>query len=237
MADQLERLVRMAFARWKSGQPRASVHPDEETFSLAMQGKLTHGEQAAFEEHLAACDACAETAGVFLQAAQAETADVPAEILARAQGLAAGAGRAGAVEDVFEVAIRLKDALIELVRSSGDVLIGQEYIPAAVLRSREQFEFTGAFTIVKDCAVFRCQIGIERAAAAQLRLRVAVFDRQSARPVSDVRFTLSARGVELESRFADNGAIVFEAVPAGVYTISVEDSTGRVAKIHLEALA
>lgn len=238
MKHRLDELVRIAFRRWKMEQPSPEVHPDEETFCQALQGTLSHGELRAFQDHLAMCDACADIIAACLDtAAVSEDAALPGELReSAAQAVAA----VFPPQEVLEVSVRIKDAALELLKAAGDVLIGQEYVPAAVVRGRgpQEREFRGGLTLVRDCGQLRCQVIIERSVcrqAAGLRLSVKVSERSGA-ACGQGRFTLVHEGRELESLCSDNGSAVFESVPVGISRVVFEDKNGRRAQICLEVL-
>lgn len=237
MKHSFDELVRIAFTRWKMDQPLPQVHPDEETFCQALQGTLSHGELRAFQDHLAVCDACADIIAACLDTAAIGDAALPDELREFA---AQAVDAVFPPQEVLEVSVRIKDAALELLKAVGDVLIGQEYVPAAVLRGRgpQEREFLGVLTLVRDCGQLRCQVIIERSAyrqASGLRLSVKVSERSGA-ACGQGRFTLVHDGRELESLCSDSGSAVFESVPQGKSRVVFEDANGRRAEISLEVL-
>ena len=132
MSDRIERFIAMAFDGWKKDQTRQKGHPDEEEIACFLEGKMSKKDAQRFNEHLAACDECARLLAADLSSYPAEGVEVPAEVLARAREMV---GKEPMMP-ILEIALRIRDFGFEIIKATGDVLFGQEFVPAAILRRR-----------------------------------------------------------------------------------------------------
>jgi hypothetical protein len=70
--------------------------------------------------------------------------DVPVYLLERVRRLVLGG------MDILEILLNLKERAWEIIQAGGDVLVGQELVPAPVLRSRQIDNFKDSLSIIKD---------------------------------------------------------------------------------------
>ena len=121
-----------------------------------------------------------------------------------------------------------------MLETNGDILVGQELMPASILRSRQIKEFKDRLTILKDFQNVRIEVGIESKESRSVNLNVIVKEKQTNKLISDLRVTLIKDGIELESYLSDSGSVVFEQVPFGKYSIEITASWDKLATVKLD---
>ncbi|MCX5710215.1 MAG: zf-HC2 domain-containing protein [Candidatus Omnitrophica bacterium] len=229
MRQDLEELIRAVFREWKKGLPDAGAgHPDEEAFVSFIEGRLTEEENNRIKEHILGCNACAEALSSSIGDIK-EDLSVPEELLESVRGLVVPEDKSS----FFEVVLRLKDDLLELINTSGDVLVGQEFLPAPVLRSRSIKDFKDEVRILKDIKDFRVEIKIEAKSGKAFNLAVVVKEKRTQKVLKDLRISLLKAGTELESYISGAGTVVFEHVSLGEYRIDISKVEEKVASVAI----
>lgn len=234
MEEKIEALIRKVYQEYKVDRPGAeSSHPDEEDFVLFLQGKLSGPEQSALKGHILSCAACVQVVASLLSLGEdlkLETA--PQELVLAAKGLIPGR-----LENLLEIFLKVKENLLELARTSGDVLIGEEVVPAGVLRSRNIKSFKDEVTILKDFNGIRVEIKIENKNGSSFNLAALVKERQTNRVIKDLRVTLLKDDLELESYLTEAGKVIFENIGLGKYLIEIASLDAKLAVVILEIRA
>lgn len=229
MQNKLEGLIKLAYKKWKQDrlQPQ-QAHPDEEAMACFLEHRLPQEESERIKEHLIACDACARAFAIQIRLEAAEDRIVPEELLARVKNLAA--------VQVFplEIFLKVKEKFLEILSTSGDVLVGQEFVPAPVLRSRQFKDFKDEVTILKDFQDVRVEIKIENKYGKAFNLAIMVKEKATQKIMKDLRVTLLKDDLELESYLNDSGRVTFEHVSLGKYTIEISGLQRNVASVLLD---
>jgi len=231
MPNRIEKLIKAAYKEWKSGHLKAhNLHPDEETWACFLEGKLSQEEGEGLEAHLLSCDSCAEAFAVQIRLKPIVLKDVPRKLLQRMKDLVPQ--EAGV--PVLEIFLKLKEKALEILETSGDVLVGQEFVPARVLRSRRIKDFKDEVTILKDFKDIRVELKLENKAGEAFDLIVLVKDKQSQSVVKDLRITLLKGDLELESYLTTCDKVIFEHVLTGKYTVEISTLENKIASILLD---
>jgi hypothetical protein len=231
MQDKLERLIKKVYRGWKSAKPKIQTpHPDEETMACFLEGRLSPEESESLKLHLASCDSCIEAFVLQVQLQAAEEKEVPPELVERAKGLLAQEDKAA----FLEIILRLKEKALELVNTTGDILLGQEFVPAPVLRSRSIKDFKDEITILKDFKDITVEVKIENKAGEAFDLFIKVKQKESQKLIKDLRVTLTRDDLELESYLTDSGSVTFEHVLLGKYKVQISTLKEKLAFILLD---
>ena len=233
MKDKMESIIQAVYQKYKAGLPRQeSGHPDEETMACFLEGKLAKKEAEMIEGHIISCESCARSLLLQVTLDENNFQDVPLELIAKVK---AGLNLAPEKEtDILEIFCRLKDNLLELLGTNGDVLVGQELMPAPVLRSRKISNFKDEITLLKEFADVIVEIKIENKSGAAFSLSVVAKEKQTSNIIKDTRITLLKGDLELESYLADTGKATFEHVLLGKYKIEIVNLEKKVASIILD---
>lgn len=230
MPDKFEVLIKEVYRRNKLRSPVIGAHLDEEDFAVFLDGALTESESESIKAHLMSCDSCAEILALSINANAAESVDLPESLISRIKEILSLKNRL----IIFEVFLRIKDNILEVVNSTGDILVGQELIPAPVLRSRNIKDFKDEIIILKDLKDLRIEVKVASKGGQNFDLTVKVKHKDDQTVIKNLRATLLKDDLELESYLSDTGLFTFEHVLLGNYTLEVFSDKERLASVALE---
>jgi len=235
MLSKFEKIIRVIYREWKgaAGSLADNEHPDEETLACFLEDKLAQADRDLIQAHLLKCNKCAEYLGAQLKIEPHLSRDLPAYLLEKARKIIGS----DAGENIFEILLKLKNKTWEIIQTSGDVLVGQELIPAPVLRSRQISEFKEEVSILKDLHEVRVLAKVESRSNNIFNLSINVKDKQGKETDKDLRITLIRGEVELESYISDTGSRVFENILPGNYRVEITQEARLVATIDLKVKA
>lgn len=230
MENRVERLIGFVFKKWKAESLSADdKHPDEEAMVCFLENTLSEPEAESVKLHVLNCDRCAQILEIQ---AKLEIEDTPAplNLIEKAKGLA----REGSTAPILEIFLKATEEFLELISTTGDILIGQEFIPAPILRSRKIKDFKDEIIILKDLEGLRIEIKIENKLGQFFNLSVLAKERSTQKIIKDLRVTLLKGDLELESHHADTGKVIFENVLLGKYLIEVSNIECKLAAIIID---
>ena len=231
MQSKLEKLIKEVYKKWKAAQEAAQgSHPDEETLACFLEARLSEEEMGRIKEHLISCDNCAEAFVFNLGEEAGGMKEVPEEVLAAVKGLLILKDQTS----MLEIILRLKEKALEILNTSGDVLLGQELVPASVLRSRSIKDFKDEVTILKDFKDIRVEVRVENKGGKVFNVTIMVKQKQTQKVMKDLRATLFQDDLELESYLTDSGSVTFEHVLLGKYRLEIVNLENKLASILLD---
>lgn len=231
MKADLEKLTKFVYKKWRQEAVGSEgPHPDEETLACFLERKLPEEESIKLKEHLVTCDSCLESLVIAFRLKGLELTDVPKALLSRVEKLLAQEDRVCALE----ILLRIKENILELLNVTGDVLVGQELVPAPVLRSRSIKDFKDEVTVLKDFKDIRVEVKIENKGSSQFNLSITVKQKDTQKILKDLRVTLIRDNLELESYVTDSGRVTFEHVQLGKYTIEISSIENKLASVLLD---
>ena len=231
MPENLEKIIRVIYSQWKGRRGLGkNNHPDEEKLACFAEGKLLGRDKALLEKHLLNCALCAEYVFTQLKIKPHLSLDVPEQLLENTRKLVIG----DAEESLFEIFLKLKDKALEIIRTTGDVLVGQELVPAPVLRSRKISEFKEEINILKDFQELRVLAKIQSKNTKNFNLTVIVKDKINQKIPKNTRISLIKDEVELESYVTDSGSGYFENIQPGNYTVEISSNEQMIALVDLK---
>lgn len=232
MSNYLEKIIGAIYRKWKGSRGSISgQHPDEEALACFLEDRLPKAERLLIERHLVSCNFCAEYIGTQLKMESGLTNELPAILLEKVKKLVIDEEKPGFIEIFF----KLKEKAIEIIQTSGQVLVGQELIPAPVLRSRRIKDFREEVVILKDLQSIRVEARLKNNNARSFDLTVAARDKQSQRFIPDLRVSLLKEGLELESYASEAEGVIFRDILPGVYTAEVTRSGEKIAVVEIKA--
>jgi hypothetical protein len=231
MRDKLERLIRGGYRQWKSGNLKGKgLHPDEESLACFLEGKLSAKEREEVLAHFLSCSSCAQLLAIQAAVPESQDKEVPDLVLEAAKGLV----EPGDITDILEILLKLKEAALEIINTTGDVLVGREFMPAPVLRSRKMQDFKDEVVILKDFKEIRVEVKIENKRGQAFNLTVAAKEKKTQKLIPGLRITLLKGELELESYLADSSVVSFENILLGKYTVEVSTTEDKLASILLD---
>jgi len=206
-------------------------HLDDETLACLFEDKLPPEQRDSALKHLIECGRCAECLSAQLEIQPHLSKDVPVYLLERVRRLVLGG------MDILEILLNLKERAWEIIQAGGDVLVGQELVPAPVLRSRQIDNFKDSLSIIKDLRESRVLVKLESKGAGYFNLSVDARDKQGREIKKDLRMTLKKSEIELESYLGDGGVCVFENLKPGDYNVEIIRGSCPIAIIDLKVKA
>ncbi len=234
MEQKIERLIRVAYKKWKEAVVVTQLpHPGEEEFVCFFEGNLSVEENKKMMEHVLGCERCGEIVAAEMKLKTPAEKEIPDTLLERAKLLVGPEGGVSALE----IILRLGKKALEVINTTGDVLVGQELVPAPVLRSRQIKAFKDEVTILKDFNGIRVEARIENKMGTAFKLVVSMKEKDTQRAVRGLRATLIKDGLELDSYLASSGRVIFEHVLPGEYTIEIDTTKKMVALICMDIKA
>lgn len=232
MKHKLEDLIRIAYHSWKDGLGKIdNVHISEEELACLIEGRLSAEEAQNIEQHLLCCDTCMRLFALSIELQKIEPKEVPQALLERVKKLTQDSING---EGLLEIVLRLKGRMFELLSSTGDILVGDEFLPVPVLRSRSIRDFRDRVIILKDLKDIRIEIKVESKRDEEFNLHVLVKEKYSQKPLKDVRISLSRDDQELESYVVDAGSIIFEHLLAGRYNVAISRPDADIVSVTVE---
>lgn len=230
MQDKIDRVIKALYESLRSVNKKEMAHPYEESLVCFLENKLPSGEAESIKEHLIICDSCAEVAAMHIKLKPDEAKDIPEVLLRRAKDLVSQ----DAKQEILEIFLKLKEKALELLGTTGDILVGQEFMPAPVLRSRNITDFKEEITILKDFKDIRAEAKIENRKGKLFSLTIIVREKATQKVMKDLRITLIKNDIELESYLTDSGRATFEDVVLGRYTVEISSIDNKLASILLD---
>ncbi|RKY30743.1 MAG: hypothetical protein DRP74_06395 [Candidatus Omnitrophota bacterium] len=237
MLSKIENFIKIIYGKWKADSLKHSdsgtTHPDEETLASFMEGRLPERGAKKIIEHVLSCHKCSEAIVLQAKIEKMPEQEVPPDLILRAKDLV----EPQIETPLLEVAIKIKENILELLNTSGDILVGHEFMPAPVLRSRKIKEFKDEITVLKDFTDIRVELKIENKPGKIFDVNVCVKEKATQKMIKDLRVTLMRDGLELESYVNDAGVVTFEHVLAGSYTVKISSLQKTIARVILEVKA
>lgn len=228
---KLEKTIRRVYGHWKEQNTvQGPEHPDEDIFAAFIEHRLSEEKEREVKEHILLCERCSEIAAVSVSAAQPPLQNPPPGYLAKVRSLEAFKRVSG----LLELVVRIREKALDMVYSSGDLLVGQELLPASVFRTRISSDFVREITALKDFSRVRVRVHLERQETNAVKSAVTVTSKQSHKCVRDIRITLLRDAVEMESYVTNTGSVVFENMLIGAYVVEVASPDEKLAVVLLE---
>lgn len=230
MQNKIEQIISIVYKTWnKKLRHRDQNCPDEETFACFFEGRLSKEEDQRLKDHLIGCDKCLEL--IMAVSQKAEELSLPEDLISRAKNMIAQQQNFSVA--FLEIVLGFSDKTIDIIKTSGDILFGQEFAPLPVLRSRNIKDFGREVIIVKDLGTIKTEIEIENKANHNAKVAVKLTDKNTGRPAEGLRITLLRKEEELESYIAHAGKAVFDDVLVGSYIFEVSSTELIIGKILL----
>jgi len=224
--EKIERLIKMVYGFFKSKEPKKDlICPDEETLVSFLEGKLSSDEDIKLQEHILSCRRCSEIISFF---ELKEEREVPQYLIEKVKGLIKKE-----IPLWLEVVIALKEKGLSIIKSTADILLGNEILPLPVLRSRNIELIEKPLSLIKDFGDIRIQIEINKTEKTKIKLTVFLLDKKSLKPLEDLRIGLFKQNREIESYSLQKGNAVFENLEFGEYEIKVSKDLETLGLIKL----
>ncbi|MDI6758481.1 MAG: hypothetical protein QMD94_02235 [Candidatus Omnitrophota bacterium] len=228
-----EGLIKRVYKRWKCLQPKPETsHLDEEALVCFLEDRLTFQESDEIKKHLINCDDCCELVRLSLETGSVEASlDLPEGLLNAIRGLILEKDN---IDSVLEIFLRLREKAFEIINTTGAVILGQELVPASVLRSRGLRDFKDEVVILKDFKDIRLEVKIENKQSNEFNLIINAKCKKTQKSIKAMRVSLFKDDLELESYLTDFGQVSFEHVLLGKYKVVISDIETKLAAVLLD---
>jgi len=231
MFERIEKVIKFIYLRRKIRLGLAlKIHPDEEKLACFAEDKLSDSEKKLVEKHILVCELCSDYLFTQLKIKPHLSLELPVTLQEKVKELL----NAESKENPFEILLRLKEKIWEIINTTGDVLVGQELVPAPVLRSRQINEFKEEINIFKDIKELRVLAKIQSKNARKFNLTITITEKTSRKAPKNLRIALFKGDTELESYSTDSGLSSFENIDPGSYWVQINRNDQRIALIDLK---
>jgi hypothetical protein len=234
MSQELDKIIRIVFEKWKTKLPADKLgHPHEEAFAAFVENKLAPEEADRIKNHVLSCEKCSRNLAASIKLGSAEQLEIPKRLLDAGLDLV----NKEIASSLLEIVLQAKEKLLNLVNTTGDVLVGQELVPAAILRGRKIQDFKDSITILKDFGPLRVEVRIETKDKGAFNIQVQIKEKLTQAVIKDLRVSLIKDDLELESYLSDSGKVVFEHVILGKYIVEVSNIEEKMASVLIDIKA
>ncbi len=194
----------------------------DEDLTVIVEGKTSEVERDKVFSHILSCQNCAlllkEHLLIMGDLDKKGMLETPQELIQAAMDLVGP----GIASNMLEVVLNLKEKVIELVKATGDVLIGPELIPVPVLRSQgKDDKFENKVKIVKAFDNVLIEVVVERKKPNICDIELRLTEKDLKRKAEGLRVTLMKDNKEIESSLIDEGKIIFREIKPDRYKISI----------------
>jgi len=231
---KIEKLLKIAYKKVASqfkGKP-ASECLTEESMACFFDGKLLGEELNMFNEHILSCKKCAMTLkhNITISRTMKEEVSVPPHLEKLAKSLVSE--EAGL--NIFDLVINFTNESIELIRTTGNVLMGPELVPAHAFRSSgENDKLSNEIKITKALSDVIAEIGIEKQRLDLANIVVRLTEKETNKKAKEIRVSLIKDDRELQSYLVENGKVKFEEVKASDYKIYLTKDEKKIGLITI----
>jgi len=224
MDNNIELILKQALNKLKGTKktrPKGACLTEMD-LSCLIDGKVSELERDKFLAHVLTCQGCAELLGTHLKVINAinnkEALETPEEVVQAAIGLY----NPEVGVNFLEVALNLKEKFIELVRTTGDILLGPQLVPIPALRSHsEESRFANEVKIVKEFDNILTEVGVEKKKPDICDVEIRLTDKETKKKKEGFRVTLNKNGKEIESSLIEDGKVAFKDVRPDKYVVSI----------------
>ncbi|MFC1594107.1 hypothetical protein ACFL38_02145 [Candidatus Omnitrophota bacterium] len=217
----------------KKDKMRKSKCPGIETIACYVDGILSQKERESIEYHAEICQKCKEEIACQMEVATLQKKEglsfVPSFSTEGAKNLV----HEEVGVNILELVVSFTDKAIEVVRTTGDILLGGQLQPAYALRGNK-IEPASTQSIVKIFDNIRVEVEVTRQKDEFNKIILITQDNQTKTPINDLRATLIQEDIELESYIMRNGKAIFESIRPGHYIMRISDVEKPLGIIALE---
>lgn len=228
MGYKIEEIIKAIYQRFhRISAGNTSDCPDEETIVCFCEGRLSKEAAQNFKKHILKCERCAQIVTLYQLDIDPKKA-VPDFLLKEAKNLLNKP-----LVDLLEIKIAIKKKFIELINSTGDVVLNNEIFPMPVLRSRKIKNLREEIEIVKEFKDLKINVNIEQKHGFQVKVIIKICDKNTSLPIENLRISLMKDNIELESYLIDSGSVIFDKVTSGNYNLRIFQNHDLIGLINL----
>ncbi len=206
----------------------------EEDITCLIDTHVSESARNTLLEHVLSCSRCAVSLREHLLVLNAidkkGTLETPEAVVQAAMGLF----NPEVGPNILEIALNFKEKVIELIRTTGNILRGSQLVPIPVLRSqKEDNTFINEIKIVKEFNNVLTEVGVEKRKPELCDIEVRLTEKDTKSKIQDLRITLNKDDREIESCLVESGKVVFKDVRPGRYTITITKENQKLGIVGL----
>lgn len=202
----------------------------EEDISCFLEQKLGPDTEAK-RGHILSCTACRETLKdcilIMEDTSGGKGVAVPEPVTERAKALVSE--EVG--PNIMDIVIAMGKDVVELVRTTGEALLGGSPVPIPVLRNRRQKQTSQAVRVIKNLSSITADVEIGKSRASCVDVTIRIIDKKTRSKAEGVRVALLRGDRELESMLTESGRVAFEELRPANYQVLLSKGTEKLGMI------
>jgi len=209
---------------------------NDQDIACIIDGQLSEKERVRYFDHVLSCMKCAQNLrdhllvlNIIDKKGMLETPEAIVQAAMELYSPEVGV-------NVLEVVLDFKEKMIELVRTTGEILRGTELIPIPVLRSHgEEANFSNEIKIVKEFNNMMTEVGVEKNKPHLCNVEIRLTEKKTKKKMHGLRVTLMKDDREIESSLIEEGKVIFREVKPGKYSLFIikDDKKIGIVKLHI----
>jgi len=232
--DSIEKLLKMAYQRARSqgkDKPIGSCLT-EENIACFLEGKLFGKDLSSFSDHILSCKNCADALRDNIAVVHMMKKDV--FVPAYLENLAKSLVSEEVGENVLDIVLNFKDKAIELIRTTGEILMGPQLVPVPIFRSSgEHDKQPNEIKVTKTLNNIIAEIGIEKQKPDLANIVVRLTEKESNKKAKEIRVSLIKGDREIQSALIEEGKVKFEEIKANDYKIYLTKDEKKIGIINI----
>lgn len=232
--NRLESLLKQAFRirASKISQKKGKCLSDE-TIACVIENKISGGEEEKVNDHIIHCHSCAERISNYLLTSKALAVDgliqPPVFLMDKVKQLVA---ERMTVSDVLDIVLDIKDKVLELLHTTGDLLSGPQLAPA--LRGKDAAGLKKSIHVVKNFDRFSAEVEIEKRVSRSADLILRITEKESKKRADGIRVSLLKNEREVESQIMEAGKVKFEDIKPDTYKVLIIKDDKTIGSVNIE---
>jgi len=234
MTKNIENIIKSVYQQFKAKSKSRPIGNcvGEDDIACFLSGKLLGKELETFNAHILSCKKCAvilkDNAALFTAAK--EDLAVPQYLKSAAKALVSE--EVGA--NILDIVLSFKEKAIELIRTTGDILMGPQLVPVPVFRSTGEGEnITKEIKVTKTLTNVIAEIGVEKQRPDLANIVVRLTEKETNKKAKEIRVSLMKGDRELQSSLIEDGKVKFEEIKVNDYKIYLTKDEKRIGVINI----
>ncbi|MCM8799404.1 MAG: hypothetical protein NC900_01550 [Candidatus Omnitrophica bacterium] len=221
----------MVYKFFKEKKSKPKICPREEDLACFLEKKLSLRQEDKIKRHILDCQSCSEIISHYYLEAQKE---VPSFLLEKVKEILKF--KESPIPVWVDIVIAIKENLIDVISSTGELLFGDKVLPLAVLRSEKPGSLKDEVVIVKETDNFYIKIIINKKPNLKAKLTINILEKITKIPPPFLRVSLFRKDIELESYVAEKGIVIFEDINPDTYLVKFIQNSESIGLVKLEIL-
>ncbi len=234
MEDEIEAILRSVMKKLPNldkEHEHAESCISDESFASFVGGKCSDAENEKASKHIFNCSDCSKALVDYIKIANdQEHLLAPNYITQPVLDYVAE----NAKEVILDLVLEIREKAIELIKSTGDILLGPQLVPIPVLRNAKKEITQGEnIRVVKKINEMVVDVEIEKRRSPSTDLVIRLMEDATKKKLSGIRIGLTKNNREIASFLTQSGKVKFEEVNVGIYQIILLDNDKKLGVINI----